>query len=214
MWKTMRASLCAAAVIAFGAPSFARMRRKYWPSHDWLRKSACAARRSAWARRWLTGRVRELSTFPPLTRLSGHSPSHDANAAALRNPDRSRPTWGRFGISVKSGHKAVTALGLDSVRKGLPLRTARAAAYLIENTRSFKSPRRSHFRTLHQKRCTRDRSYRCASGVSVGYTVVYSLSLFCNHFLHVSRTYPYISLGRHLRHIVGTDPAFVCGLRH
>ena len=124
------------------------------------------------------------------------------------------PYGGKFGIRVKSGHKAISVLGLNSVRKGLPLRTVRAAAYLIENTRSFKSPRRSHFRTLHQKRCTRDRSYRCASGVTVGYTAVYSSSLFCNHFLHVSRTYPYISLGRHLRHIVGTDPAFVCGLRH
>jgi hypothetical protein len=92
LWKTMRASLCAAAVMALGAPSFARIRRKYWPSHDWLRKSACAAMRSALASRWLTERVRELSTLPPLTRLSGHSPSHDANAAALRNLDRSRPT--------------------------------------------------------------------------------------------------------------------------
>jgi hypothetical protein len=39
-----------------------------------------------------TWRVRTESILPPLIRLSGHRPSHEANAAALRNLDKSGPT--------------------------------------------------------------------------------------------------------------------------
>ena len=41
--------------------------------------------RSARASRLGTLRVLALSTLPPLTRLSGQSPSHEANAPALGN---------------------------------------------------------------------------------------------------------------------------------
>jgi len=61
MWKTRLVSVRAAAVMALGMSIFARMRRKYRPSHGWLRTSAYAAMCRALARRWLTRRVRELS---------------------------------------------------------------------------------------------------------------------------------------------------------
>src|SRR5690349_17723087 len=88
----MRASLCAAAVMAFGAPSLARMRRKKFPSQDLLLNRAWAAMRNANAARLVTLRVRTDSTLPPLISLSGHKPSQDANADALRNFERSGPT--------------------------------------------------------------------------------------------------------------------------
>src|SRR5882762_6068654 len=47
--------------------------------------------RSAVAARFLTLRVLTDSTFPPLTRLSGQSPSHEVNAGALGNCERSGP---------------------------------------------------------------------------------------------------------------------------
>src|SRR5215831_12849701 len=87
----MRASLCAVAVIAAGAPSLARMRRKKSPSGDWLLNRAFAARRNASAARLFTCRVFTLKTLPPLMSLCGHSPSHEANADALRNSEISRP---------------------------------------------------------------------------------------------------------------------------
>ncbi len=43
----IRASLCAVAVIALGAPSLARIRRKNPPRTDWLRERLCAASRKA-----------------------------------------------------------------------------------------------------------------------------------------------------------------------
>ena len=47
--------------------------------------------RSAVAARFLTLRVLTDSTFPPLTRLSGQSPSQEVNAGALANRERSGP---------------------------------------------------------------------------------------------------------------------------
>ena len=47
--------------------------------------------RSAVAARFLTLRVLTDSTFPPLTRLSGQSPSQDVNAGALPKRERSGP---------------------------------------------------------------------------------------------------------------------------
>ena len=44
------------------------------------------------AARLLTGRVFTDSFLPPLMSLSGHKPNQDANAAALRNRERSGPT--------------------------------------------------------------------------------------------------------------------------
>src|SRR5262245_3341241 len=87
----MRASLCAAAVIAAGAPNLARMRRKKSTSGDWLLNNAFAAMRNARAARLFTRRVFTLRTLPSLMSLCGHSPSHEANADALRNLEISRP---------------------------------------------------------------------------------------------------------------------------
>ena len=67
----IRASLCAAAVMALGAPSLARIRRKKSPNQDWLLNKVLAAMRKAVARRFLTRRVRTGSTLPPLCHCQG-----------------------------------------------------------------------------------------------------------------------------------------------
>src|SRR5262249_43812030 len=70
-----RASLCAVAVIAFGAPFRDFSRRKNAPKALWLRCKLAAARRNAAAARFAVGRVRRDSTRPPLILWCGHSPS-------------------------------------------------------------------------------------------------------------------------------------------
>src|SRR5947209_20447657 len=99
----MRASLCAVAVIAAGAPSLARIRRKKSPSEDWLLSSAFAAMRNASAARLFTRRVFTLKTLPPLMSLCGHSPSQEANADALRNLEMSGPTSARIRLTTNDG---------------------------------------------------------------------------------------------------------------
>ena len=79
----MRASLCAVAVMALGAPRWAFLRRRKAPkalSDLW---SPLAARRKAAAARLALGLVLELITFPPVMRLWGLSPSQDAKCLAL-----------------------------------------------------------------------------------------------------------------------------------
>jgi hypothetical protein len=92
----MRASLCAAAVIAFGTPSFARIRRKKSPSGDWLLNKALAAMRNATAARLFTRRVFVLRILPPLMSLWGQRPNQEANAEALLNFEISGPISDRI----------------------------------------------------------------------------------------------------------------------
>src|SRR4030066_1520094 len=87
----IRASLCAVAVIALGAPSLARIRRKKAPSTDGLRDRLWAARRKACATRCFTWRVWTESTFPPEMRLSGQTPSQEAKWALAGDADRCAP---------------------------------------------------------------------------------------------------------------------------
>ena len=67
-------SLCAVAVIAFGAP----MREKHTTVICTIMRSCtvrvCAAMRKASCTRLTTERVLELLTLPPVTRLPGHRP--------------------------------------------------------------------------------------------------------------------------------------------
>ena len=58
----------------------------------WLLCKPLTAIRKAVAARLFTGRVFADSFLPPLMSLSGHKPSQDANAAPLRNRERSGPT--------------------------------------------------------------------------------------------------------------------------
>ena len=88
----MRASLWAVAVTAAGVPRRLFIRRKYWPRYDWLPWRASAAMRSATVKRLLTFRVPADKIRPTLMRLSGQSPSQEANAAAAANLLRSGPT--------------------------------------------------------------------------------------------------------------------------
>lgn len=55
-------------------------------------RSALAAICTAHAARLSTWRVPTATFFPPVMSLSGHNPSQEANADALRNRDRSGPT--------------------------------------------------------------------------------------------------------------------------
>src|SRR5271165_6270587 len=75
-------------------------------------------------------------------------PSLPRPAHALHAVRRSarRPSWGRFRIRVKSGHKPNRC----AVQKGLPFRTPGAAGYVIEKTWCSDSQRRSYFRTPRQ----------------------------------------------------------------
>src|SRR4030067_236355 len=79
----IRASWCAVAVIAVGARSLARIRRKKAPSTDGLRDRLWAARRKACATRCFTWRVWTESTFPPEMRLSGQTPSPEGQWASV-----------------------------------------------------------------------------------------------------------------------------------
>src|SRR5205085_4577290 len=72
---TIRASLCAVAVIALGAPSRERCRLRYAPSALLLRIKLQAARRSVCAARPLPRRVRLDCTLPPVFFQHGHNPS-------------------------------------------------------------------------------------------------------------------------------------------
>ena len=87
----MRASLWAAAVVAFGAPRRAFIRRKYSPKNVSLRWRLCAAIPKARAARFFVGRVLDERTLPPLTRLSGQSRSHEAKADTDGKRERSGP---------------------------------------------------------------------------------------------------------------------------
>ena len=71
------------------------MRRKKSPNGDWLLKRAFAAMRNASAARLFTRRVFVLRILPPLMSLCGHRPSHEANAAALRNFGFHCEVWDR-----------------------------------------------------------------------------------------------------------------------
>src|SRR5574341_28690 len=88
----IRASLWAVAVIAAGAPSFARIRRKKPPRTERLRQRLWAAIRSAWETRCFTWRVFTDSTFPPEIRLSGQRPSQEAKCPPEGNADRWAPS--------------------------------------------------------------------------------------------------------------------------
>ena len=77
------ASLWAVAVRALGAPRWAFFRRRKAPRALSERCSALAARRKAAAARLALGLVFELLTLPPVIRLSGLSPSHDAKCLVL-----------------------------------------------------------------------------------------------------------------------------------
>src|SRR5580658_2931076 len=88
----MRAILWAIAVIALGAPSLARRRRKQAPSADSLLNRELAARRNAFAMRLPFLAVLLFRTLPPLISRLGQSFSQLANAEALRNELRSGPT--------------------------------------------------------------------------------------------------------------------------
>ena len=79
----MRASLWAVAVIAFGAPSRAFIRRKYSPRKLSLLCKLRAAIRKARAARFFVGRVLDERTLPPLTRLSGESRSQEQKAETV-----------------------------------------------------------------------------------------------------------------------------------
>ncbi len=103
---------------------------------------------------------------------------------------RYAPSRGRFGISVKSGHK----LNVESVRKDLPLRTMKTVFYLLERMRFFGSHRRNHFRTFGRK--ATDRAGRGplrgteTQYQAIGIKCVLARRRPCDHFLHLSRTYP------------------------
>src|SRR5207247_9602139 len=72
-----RASLWAVAVIAFGAPMRAFIRRKKAPRALWLWYKHAAASRRAVAARLAQGLVRRLNTLPPETRWCGQRPNHE-----------------------------------------------------------------------------------------------------------------------------------------
>ena len=78
-----RASLCAVAVMALGAPRWAFFQRRNAPRALSERCSALAARRNAAAARLALGLVFELMTRPPVMRWSGLSPSQDVKCLAL-----------------------------------------------------------------------------------------------------------------------------------
>ena len=58
--------------------------------------------RSASAARFCTCSLVQDRIFPPLMRLSGHRPSQEANAAALRNLDKSGPTQSKQCVNEQS----------------------------------------------------------------------------------------------------------------
>lgn len=83
----MRASLWAAAVIALGAPSLARMRRKKSPSQDWLLYRALAAMRKLPAARLTTWRVLAdslLASADIVVRASAQPRNESRRAAETR----------------------------------------------------------------------------------------------------------------------------------
>src|SRR5260370_13134898 len=79
-------------VIGLGAASLDRNLRKFAPRALWLRIRLHAARRRAVAARLTTWRVPRFSTLPPLIRLSGHSPSQEANCFSVFHRLISTPT--------------------------------------------------------------------------------------------------------------------------
>src|SRR5664279_1801696 len=87
----MRASLWAAAVMAFGLSIRAHMRLKYAPSADWLVRNAAAAIRKAWAARLATRLVLPLMTLPPVIFVPGHKPSQLAKCPHEGKRDMSAP---------------------------------------------------------------------------------------------------------------------------
>src|SRR3990167_2458602 len=96
----MRASLWAAAVIAFGAPKRARIRRKKAPIAVFDRYKLAAANLKARATRLSLGLVLLLSTFPPEILFPGQRPNQEANAFALAHCDVSVPISERIFIAV------------------------------------------------------------------------------------------------------------------
>src|SRR5437868_10121888 len=88
----MRASLCAMAVTALGAPSLLRRRRKQSPRAESLFSNALADIRNADARRLAFFPVLVLNTLPPLISGLGDSLSQLAKAEALRKSRRFGPT--------------------------------------------------------------------------------------------------------------------------
>ena len=121
----MRASLCAVAVIALGAPKWAFFRRRKAPRALPERCSALAARRSAAAARLPLALVFELMTLPPVIRLLGLSPSQEAKCLA-RGPfghvgaDFADHLQCRVGVhavdagQVHSGHPVQLALDIET----------------------------------------------------------------------------------------------------
>src|SRR2546427_4099646 len=60
--------------------------------------------RSAMVRRFFTFRVTTDNTRPPLIRLSGQRPSHEAKAAALGNLRKSGPHFSQQRVSSQATH--------------------------------------------------------------------------------------------------------------
>ena len=102
--------------MAFGAPNFARMRRKKAPNAEGELYSAFAERRKAPAARLCVGFVLLLKILPPEILFPGQSPSQEQKCFALFHRDMSVPVSeitfmtvfaSTPGISVKSTFKRV-----------------------------------------------------------------------------------------------------------
>src|SRR5262249_60225311 len=89
-----RASVCAVAVMAVGAPRRAFRRRWKAPRADRLWERELAATRSAAATRLAEGLVRPLSGLPPETLLPGARLSQEAKCFSVGHPVSSRALLG------------------------------------------------------------------------------------------------------------------------
>src|ERR1700721_53011 len=107
----MTASLWAAAVVAFGAPSLDFNRRKNAPNPVWLRCNVLAAMRRADEALFPVRLLLPPSRLPPDTLFPGHNPNQDANCLLVFHRLKSRPISDTIlsaleasipGISVKS----------------------------------------------------------------------------------------------------------------
>ena len=89
----IRASLCAVAVMASGAPSLARSRRQEAPSTDRRRERRCAAIRRASATRCVTCRVLTDKTLPPGDPVGGAEAEPGGEVTAGREGGESGPEF-------------------------------------------------------------------------------------------------------------------------